>query len=1044
MEQKNSGVAETEEIDRATMLIRILTSSAAIAYILGSTTTAVAQIVPDNSLGAEGSVLTPNVQSTKGQIDRIDGGAIRGSNLFHSFQDLNIGNQQRVYFSNPAGVENILGRVTGNHASNIFGTLGVLGSANLYLINPNGIIFGKNARLDISGSLFASTSNALLFKNGYQFTTQDPKAPPLLTVNLPLGLESWLPPQGAIANSGKLSVGENLTLAGTTLDLQGQLQAGSNLTLQATNTLKVRDSLNRPFIASAKQQLLAEGNQIDIFALNHPSSGFFSGENMLFRSVNPIGGDTHFFSGGNFSLEQINSQGEDLFSFDDPIIYSSGDVSFNSYRGASIHIFAGGSVTINNINVNRPDTTNFIKETVTLSDGVTQVPINGSAQPTVDIRAGTNFNPTGIKGVINVFSPTPNTNAKPTNADIAINQIINSGGLVFLTNQYQPNSSLSGNITVNFALSIFGRGARGGDIVIDSRGKIITPQFLTSLGIDSSRFTFSKPGGNITLLAQDDIVMPPSSRIVSFGTDGGNITLKSQTAIIQQQDPLRESFIESSSYGAGKGGDVTLNAPFIFLSNDVQSNLYRGTTGTTGKLIVTANSLEANQAQLFTRSNGGNANNIIINADSIFLNNSKIGSESIGVNGGKSGDIEINTKSFTATNNSQISSQTEGLGNTGNIVVKATDRVLLSGANTGFFTNTALGSSGNNGNIFVDSQLVDIRDAAAISTNNQGSGIGGNIEIQGNKLTLDNQALISTKTASTEGGNINLQLADSLSLRRESSIVAIAGNETTGGNGANITINTDLLFTVPEENSDITANAFFGDGGKVDISTKDIQGFEFDTLSSLSNITSSSKKLTIPNPPPEVPNPTPEVPNPPPEVLNPPPEVSNPPPEVLNPPPEVPNPPPEVPNPPPEVPNPTPEVPSPVFDFSSLESINKPDAAPSSALIELPNPQSDRENKIVTPSCASTEGNSFTITGRGGLPTDPTATIRGQTILSDTRDFTTTQNSNQTNSSSRILPTRQQIVEATSLIINTKGQVELVAFLPQESLSQKHPNCSDL
>ncbi|MBH8563521.1 hypothetical protein I8748_15220 [Nostoc sp. CENA67] len=78
------------------MLMRILIGSAAIACILSSTTTAVAQIVVDDSLKAEHSILTPNVQSPKGQIDRIDGGAIRGSNLFHSFQDFNVGNQHTL------------------------------------------------------------------------------------------------------------------------------------------------------------------------------------------------------------------------------------------------------------------------------------------------------------------------------------------------------------------------------------------------------------------------------------------------------------------------------------------------------------------------------------------------------------------------------------------------------------------------------------------------------------------------------------------------------------------------------------------------------------------------------------------------------------------------------------------------------------------------------------------------------------------------------------------------------------------------------------
>ncbi|MBD2603784.1 filamentous hemagglutinin N-terminal domain-containing protein [Scytonema hofmannii FACHB-248] len=104
----------------------------------------IAQITPDNTLGAESSRLTPNALINGGNADKIEGGAQRGSNLFHSFSQLNVGNGQRVYFGNPSGVENILTRVTGGNASNIFGTLGVDGAANLFLINPNGILFGQN------------------------------------------------------------------------------------------------------------------------------------------------------------------------------------------------------------------------------------------------------------------------------------------------------------------------------------------------------------------------------------------------------------------------------------------------------------------------------------------------------------------------------------------------------------------------------------------------------------------------------------------------------------------------------------------------------------------------------------------------------------------------------------------------------------------------------------------------------------------------------------------------------------------------------------
>ncbi len=131
---------------------------------------AMAQIVPDNSLGREGSVVVPN-QNIRGiPSDRIDGGAVRGGNLFHSFQEFNVDVGRGAYFSNPDSIVNILTRVTGDNISNILGTLGVLGNANLFLINPNGIVFGPNARLDVGGSFFASTADGILFENGVEYS----------------------------------------------------------------------------------------------------------------------------------------------------------------------------------------------------------------------------------------------------------------------------------------------------------------------------------------------------------------------------------------------------------------------------------------------------------------------------------------------------------------------------------------------------------------------------------------------------------------------------------------------------------------------------------------------------------------------------------------------------------------------------------------------------------------------------------------------------------------------------------------------------------
>lgn len=182
-----------------------------------------AQILSDNTLGSESSIVTP----INPQLEQIDGGAIRASNLFHSFLEFNINEGNAAYFANPVGIENIFSRVTGSNPSYLFGTLGVFGDANLYFLNSNGIIFGPNARLDISGSFFASTANSLVFPDGSQFGVTDPEALPLLTVETrsPIGLRFEGTEFGAIVNTGTLETGENLTLVGGTVVSLGQLLA---------------------------------------------------------------------------------------------------------------------------------------------------------------------------------------------------------------------------------------------------------------------------------------------------------------------------------------------------------------------------------------------------------------------------------------------------------------------------------------------------------------------------------------------------------------------------------------------------------------------------------------------------------------------------------------------------------------------------------------------------------------------------------------------------------------------------------------------------
>jgi len=200
------------------------------------TQTALAQVIPDGTLGAEGSIVTPNVLIHSLPADRIDGGASRGANLFHSFQEFNVNDGQRLYFTNPAGIANIFSRVTGANRSDILGTLGVAGSANLFLLNPNGILFGPNAQLDIRGSFLASTADRFDFGNGLGYSATNPQAPPMLTLSVPIGLQYGSHHTGTIANAGHLAVGpgQNIALIAGTVANTGSLVApGGEVTLLA-------------------------------------------------------------------------------------------------------------------------------------------------------------------------------------------------------------------------------------------------------------------------------------------------------------------------------------------------------------------------------------------------------------------------------------------------------------------------------------------------------------------------------------------------------------------------------------------------------------------------------------------------------------------------------------------------------------------------------------------------------------------------------------------------------------------------------------------
>ncbi|MEH2083192.1 MAG: filamentous hemagglutinin N-terminal domain-containing protein [Nostoc sp.] len=791
-----------------------------VALSIGGSEDVLAQIVPDKTLGAEGSVVKPNVNMQGIPSDRIDGGATRGTNLFHSFRDFNVGKGRGAYFANPIGIENILTRVTGSNASNILGRLGVLGGANLFLLNPNGIIFGANASLDIKGSFVATTAKRIQLGDSGYFSAVEPQTSSLLSVSPGALFFSQVANQPtAIINQGNLSTGKHLTLSAGNLDLQGQLFSGGDLTLQATDTVKVRDSVTSPFLARSDGNLTIVGNGgIDILALNHPTqTPFASGGNLSLISDGIISGDARFSSGGSFSIKSVSGGLANFVSLYDPIISANGNVDVAAnYTGASLLVEATGNIRFqSNINITRPDTSTLPADPDTailsttsaliMRSGQSNLAYGGVNSDTVPaystetvpggITIGGNvtlepFNGSG--GIVNLLAASRNVSTQSMTTNGGTIRLKATDGSISTGDLYSNSSSNSGNAEVggainleatngsistgflgSFSSSNSGNAGEGGAINLKATNGSISTGYLNSKS--SSNSGNAEVGGAINLEAiggriSTGYLDSGSSSNSGNAKEGGRINLEATNGSIS----TGYLYSNSSSYGnAGEGGAINLEATNGSISTDFLgsfSSSYSGNAGEGGTINLEAigGGISTGYLNSKSSSNSGNAEvggAINLEAtDSISTGYLDSGSSSNYGNAGEGGAIKLEATNSISTGYLYSNSSSYGnAGEGGAINLEATNGNI----STGFLGSFSSSYSGN----AKEGGAINLKASNGISTdylnsnsysNYGNAGVGGAIKLEATNGSISTGNLYSNSYSSNYGnagvgGAINLE-----------------------------------------------------------------------------------------------------------------------------------------------------------------------------------------------------------------------------------------------------------------------------------------------
>jgi filamentous hemagglutinin family protein len=651
-------------------------------------------IVPDNSINpGEQSVVVDGQIINGNNASLIQGGALRGSSLFHSFSQLNVETGESAYFQSNPNINIIFARVTGS-SSFINGILGVFGgTSDLFLINPRGIIFGKNAQLDLNGSFTATTADRIVFEN-YEFDARDPNSIPILTIEKPIGMFFS-------ESSGDITIRND----GVQIFQPILNQLPPAIFQNNTSNLSVIPGQSLSFFG---RNVIFDGGVINLNSGNLNIGAVKSG----FIEFNKITGNSNVFFP------------ENTISYGDIFFLNNSFILNTNLFGGSINLFGKNVNLLNNSTVAFIDIGSQNNGEINI---VATNDINISGEPNQDI-------PQGFKRpVFGILSINFGTEAgSDIDLDAANINVLNNG-VVF---SIAYNNGTGGNLSLNASNSI----------TIDSNVSFSIDENGSTIG--SGAFGTGN-SGSINIISP--LVSIKNGSIIGTNTQGvgnaGDITVNANQIIVDGFNPLNfiPSTLSSSTVGEGDSGTLRIQSKDLFITNGANIGVATFSSGDAKSVFIDADNI------LISGSSPDSINsNSFIFASANRISNISAFPVFNGANldlTGNSGDIFIQTQALTITDGGQIIARNNGSGDAGSINITANQLAL----NDSLISSSANGGNGGNINLNTESLVMQ---SGLINSATTGNGNGGNTTVTTQAIAGDYNSFISANADQGTGGDI--------------------------------------------------------------------------------------------------------------------------------------------------------------------------------------------------------------------------------------------------------------------------------------------------